>query len=92
MIFYCLGGNHMFALRSSMWLAHKPVHITTLIGCGEPDPVQPTINHLSLEDQDPLSSMDLGTIQKKELTPIKIQSSIQGIRLFRGLSSFSFVA
>ena len=35
---------------------------------GEPDLVQPTINHLSLEAQDLLSSMDQSTIQKKEPT------------------------
>ena len=26
-----------------MKLAHKPVHMMTPIGCGEPDPVQPSI-------------------------------------------------
>ena len=61
MVFYYLGGNHILDLRSFMWLAHKPVHITTLIGCGESDPVQPSI----LKGQDPLSSMDLDTFQKR---------------------------
>ena len=43
MVFYYLGGNRIFALRSSMWLAHKLFLITTPVGCGEPDPVQPFI-------------------------------------------------
>ena len=44
-----------------MWLVHKSVHITTLIGHGELDQSNPP----SLKAQDPLSSMDLGTFQKK---------------------------
>ena len=43
MVFYYLGGITFFVLRSFMWLAHKPVHITTPIGRGEPDPVQACI-------------------------------------------------
>ena len=45
-----------------MLLVHKSVHITTLIGHGELDQSNPP----SLEAQDPLSSMDLGTFQKKK--------------------------
>ena len=51
-----------------MWLVHKLVNITTPIDHEESNPVQPTINHLSLEAQDPFSSMNLGTIQKKKGT------------------------
>ena len=61
MVFYCLEGNHIFALRSFVLLTHKPVHIMTPIGHDEPDLVQPSI----LGGPDPLSSMDLGTFQKK---------------------------
>ena len=40
MVFYYLGGNRFFSLRSFMWLVHKLVHITTPIGHGELDLVQ----------------------------------------------------
>ena len=65
MIFYYLREDHIFALWSSMWLAHKLVYIKTPIGYEELDPIQLTINHPSLEAEDPSSSLDLGTIQDK---------------------------
>ena len=47
-----------------MWLAHKPVHITTLIGHGESDPVQPSI----LGGPGSLVINGLGYFPKKEPT------------------------
>ena len=40
MVFYYLGGNRFFSLRSFMWLVYKLVHITTPIGHEELDPIQ----------------------------------------------------
>ena len=70
MVFYYLGGNHIFDLRSFMWLAHKPVHITTPTGCGEPDPVQPSI----LRGLRSLVINGLGYFPKKEPTMVQIKS------------------
>ena len=61
MVFYYLGGNQIFALRSFMWLAHKPVHITTPIGHEEPDLVKPSI----LRGPGSLVINRLGYFQKK---------------------------
>ena len=70
MVFYYLGGNHILDLRSFMWLAHKPVHITTPIGCGESDPVQPSI----LRGPGSLVINGLGYFPKKEPTMVQIKS------------------
>ena len=74
MVFYYLGGNHIFALRSFMWLAHKPVHIRTPIGRGEPDLVQPSI----LGGPRSLVINGLGYFPKKEPTPCVLEYSHQG--------------